>query len=163
MSIKRCEFGSEATLAETQTGSDGSRLGEAMRSYQTAVEIFDDAVAVKLGLNRTDLRCLDILDRFQPMTAGSLAHASRLSSGATTFAIDRLESAGFVRRWRSTGDRRQVLVEMVPSARQRVLDCHVPLIADARAVLAEFDADEIATICRFLKASTEIFERNIPD
>jgi hypothetical protein len=40
-----------------------------MRDYQVALDVFDDAVANKLGLNRTDFRCVDILDQHQPMTA----------------------------------------------------------------------------------------------
>jgi DNA-binding MarR family transcriptional regulator len=157
--------------SETETPTDGSpptpdaghsELGEAMRAYQMAVDIFDDAVAGKLGLNRTDFRCIDILDQHEPMTAGALAHAARISSGTMTFVIDRLEAAGYVRRRRDNHDRRRVLVEIVPAAHRKVLAYHLPMIEDARTALAEFAADEIAVVRKFLKISAAVFQRNIP-
>jgi DNA-binding MarR family transcriptional regulator len=139
-----------------------NQLGEAMRHYQLATDLFDDAVAAKLGLNRTDFRCLDILDQHAPMTAGALAEASRLSTGAVTFVIDRMEAAGFVRRRRDDTDRRRVLVDLVPEARKRALELHMPMVMDARASLSDFTDDEVALVCRFLRVSTEVFERNLP-
>jgi DNA-binding MarR family transcriptional regulator len=159
-------------MAESETGKQtggsptpgpaGSELSEAMRAYQMAVDIFDDAVAGKLGLNRTDFRCIDILDQHQPMTAGALAQAARISSGTMTFVIDRLEAAGYVRRRRDNDDRRRVLVEMVPAAHRKVLAYHLPMIEDAHRALAEFAADEIAVVRKFLKISAGVFQRNVP-
>jgi DNA-binding MarR family transcriptional regulator len=143
-------------------GAGHPELAEAMRAYQMAVDIFDDAVAGKLGLNRTDFRCIDILDQHQPMTAGALAQAARISSGTMTFVIDRLEAAGYVRRRRDDDDRRRVLVEMVPAAQRKVLAYHLPMIEDARVALAEFAADEIAVVRKFLKISAAVFQRNVP-
>jgi DNA-binding MarR family transcriptional regulator len=134
-----------------------------MRRYQLAADIFDDAVAARLGLNRTDLRCVDILDQRAPMTAGALAPAARLSPGAVTFVRDRREAAGFVRRGRDPGDRRRVLVEVVSAGMRKAEEMHVPMILDARKRLSGFSEDELATVRRFLCISAEIFERNVPE
>ena len=32
-----------------------------MRTYQRSVDAFDEAAAIHLGVNRTDMRCLDVL------------------------------------------------------------------------------------------------------
>jgi DNA-binding MarR family transcriptional regulator len=140
-----------------------NELGDVMRRYQRATDLFDEAVAAKLGLNRTDFRCLDILDQQAPMTAGALAEASRLSTGAVTFVLDRMESAGFIRRRRDESDRRRVVVELVPAARQRAQGLHMPMVRDARQALGDFTPDEVALVCRFLRVSTEVFERNVPE
>jgi DNA-binding MarR family transcriptional regulator len=134
-----------------------------MRGYQIAVDIFDDGVAASLGLNRTDLRCLDLLDQHAPMSAGALAQAARLSTGAMTFVLDRLESAGYVRRRRDDADRRRVLVELVPEAHRRIVELHLPMIADGRRTLSRFTDDEMSVVTRFLRCSTEVFERNVPE
>lgn len=144
-------------------GDHRASLGASMRDYQVAVDIFDEGVADKLGVNRTDLRCLDILDRHAPMTAGALAQAARLSSGAVTFVIDRLEAAGYVRRHRDETDRRRVLVEVVPEACERVTDLHLPMIADARRALAGFSDEEVEVVRRFLEVGRGVFERNVPE
>ncbi|HEY2565576.1 MAG TPA: MarR family transcriptional regulator [Acidimicrobiales bacterium] len=138
-------------------------LAAAMRDYQVALDVFDDAVANKLGLNRTDFRCVDILDQHQPMTAGALAQATRLTSGAITFALDRLERAGFVRRIRDETDRRRVLVALVPAAQRQAARIHEPLVRDARAAMSKYTASELAVICDFLIAAREIYEKNLPE
>lgn len=91
-------------------------LVDEVRRSQTATDRFDQAVADALGMNRTDMRCLDVLEREGAVTAGRLAQATGLTTGAMTTALDRLERAGFARRLRDTSDRRRVLVEVTPRA-----------------------------------------------
>ena len=89
-----------------------------MRASQTAVDLVDEAIAGHLGIHRTDARCLDILDQDGPMTAGHLAERARISAGAMTTLLDRLERKGLARRTRDTEDRRRVLVEVTPELRR---------------------------------------------
>ena len=53
-----------------------------VRGWQADQELFDESVAALAGLNRTDWRCLDILTTRGAMTAGQLADAARLTTGA---------------------------------------------------------------------------------
>ncbi|HEX3563914.1 MAG TPA: MarR family transcriptional regulator [Acidimicrobiales bacterium] len=155
--------GGRGVVADGSMGrSPNPALAAAMRNYQVALDVFDDAVANKLGLNRTDFRCVDILDQYQPMTAGALAQATRLTSGAITFALDRLERAGFVRRIRDESDRRRVLVELVPAAQRQAARLHQPMVRDARAAMAKYSPAELAVICDFLVVARDIYENNIP-
>ena len=50
-------------------------LLDEVRRSQNATDRYDQAVADAIGLNRTDMRCLDIIDREEPVTAGRLAEA----------------------------------------------------------------------------------------
>jgi DNA-binding MarR family transcriptional regulator len=75
-----------------------AQLFEEIRASQNATDVFDDAVCRKLGINRTDHRCIDILERHGPLTAGELAERLHLTTGAVTTVIDRLERKGFARR-----------------------------------------------------------------
>ena len=90
-----------------------------VRAAQSAVDQMDDAACRALGINRTDGRCLDIIDREGPVAAGRLAEASGLTTAAVTAVIDRLERAGYARRIGDPNDRRRVLVELTPLARER--------------------------------------------
>src|SRR5262249_43014336 len=74
-----------------------ARVGE-FRQLSAATIMFHQAVADRLGMNVTDHKCADILERNGPMTAGELAERTGLTTGAITGVIDRLEKAGFVRR-----------------------------------------------------------------
>jgi hypothetical protein len=46
------------------------------RAHQAANDAFDEVAYQKLGINRTDGRCLDIIENQGPMTAGRLAQLS---------------------------------------------------------------------------------------
>jgi len=83
-----------------------------------ATDALDQAVADELGLHRTDARAIDVLDQRGRLTAGELAIAMHLTSGAITSVIDRLEKAGWARRVRDPDDRRRVLVEATPRVKQ---------------------------------------------
>src|ERR687894_500490 len=50
-------------------------FGDAVRAYQTVNDNFDQAVADHLGMNRTDARCVDLIDQAGGMTAGEVARA----------------------------------------------------------------------------------------
>jgi DNA-binding MarR family transcriptional regulator len=95
-------------------------LVDEVRRSQSATARFDRAVADAVGINTTDMRCLDVLSRRGGITAGQLAEETGLSSGAMTTAIDRLEVAGLVSRGRDPGDRRRVVV--TPTEQARGLD-----------------------------------------
>lgn len=74
------------------------------------IDAVGQAAAAHIGINQTDLICLNALFRQGPMSAGQLASVMGLTSGATTTAIDRLERAGYVHRRNDPNDRRRVLV-----------------------------------------------------
>ena len=88
------------------------------RASQNATDRFDQAVADTLGLNRTDLRVIDIVEREGRLTAGQVAERTGLTTGAVTTVIDRLEEAGYARRVRDTEDRRRVFVEVTDETRR---------------------------------------------
>src|SRR3954465_11606435 len=71
-----------------------------VRRSQNATDRFDQAVADAIGVNRTDMRCLDIVEMEGSVTAGRLAQLSGLTTGAITTVIDRLEHRGLARRVR---------------------------------------------------------------
>ena len=70
-------------------------LGDAVRANQRATDLVDEAAAELMGINRTDAKFLDLLDQHGQMSAGDLARECRLTTGAVTAAIDRLERAGY--------------------------------------------------------------------
>ncbi|MGW0071062.1 hypothetical protein ACWDUI_26780, partial [Streptosporangium sandarakinum] len=55
-----------------------------LRRLQQSFDAFDEAAAARLGLNRTDLRCLDVVLAEGPVPAGRISAALKLSPAATT-------------------------------------------------------------------------------
>src|ERR687896_1281761 len=100
-------------------------VGQAAREYGTANDAVDAAAAERLGLNRTDMAILDILDQTGgKTTAGALAEASHLTTGAITAVVDRLEEKGYVGRARDKEDRRRVLVELTKKSRTATMELY---------------------------------------
>jgi DNA-binding MarR family transcriptional regulator len=135
-------------------------LDREVRGWQADQELFDSLVIALAGMNRTDWRVLDVLGTRGPLTAGQLAHAVRLTSGAITGLLDRLESAGLVRRVRDTADRRRVIVEVTDELTRLGAPVYGPLIEDAARSHGEFTLEELETIIRFVRLERELLERH---
>jgi DNA-binding MarR family transcriptional regulator len=135
------------------------QAGFALQAYQRSSQAFDDAVGRALGLNATDLRCLDWLAD-GPKTAGQLAQGTGLSSAATTALIDRLEGKGYVRRVADPADRRRVLVEMSPSGVERVGGFYGPLVREGTKLFDGVTSAEIARMRDWLVAARTITDQH---
>src|SRR6516162_11506438 len=95
-------------------------LSLAMRKVIVETVLLFDMLAERIGINATDMQCLNILDYEGPVPAGRLAELTGLTTGAITAAIDRLERAGYVQRVRDPHDRRRVVIEPMPQEEQEV-------------------------------------------
>ena len=136
-------------------------LGGEVRANQRATDVVDDLICELLGINRTDARCLDILEQDGSMSAGDLAQASRLTTGAITAVIDRLERAGYARRVPDPSDRRRVLVEPTPKAFAIANELMVEPMRRLYGPLAtRYTDDELRLFIDFTRAGREIQERH---
>jgi DNA-binding MarR family transcriptional regulator len=114
------------------------------------VEELTGATATFVGLNRTDFHALQVLSSSQGMTAGDLARALRVTTGATTRVIDSLVAAGHARREWDPEDRRRILVSVTPAALRALERAGQGLRDDLRRALEDFRPQELETILRFL-------------
>ena len=132
----------------------------AVRASQTATELLDSTVAEHLGIDRSAYRALDILDQEGPMTAGRLAERARLSPGATTALLDRLEEKGLARRTRDTEDRRRVLVEVTPELRRGAEELYGSPDEGTQA-LAAYSDEQLEFLIGFLRGSVAYQEERM--
>jgi DNA-binding MarR family transcriptional regulator len=133
-------------------------LLDEVRRSQNATDRFDQAVADAIGVNRTDMRCLDVIDREGPVPAGRLAEATGLTSGAITSVLDRLERAGHAQRVRDPSDRRRVLVELTPSLRQ-AHDYYAPHLAESERLYHRYTREQLELLLSFVRDGREFNER----
>ena len=131
-------------------------LGNEVRAQQNAVELIDDRACQLLGVNRTDGRCLDIIDQHERTTAGELARAAGLTTGAVTAVLDRLEVAGHIRRVRDEMDRRRIYVEVTPDTLERMHRFYAPLATRSHERLSRYSVDELALLRDFVRMGKEL-------
>ncbi len=137
------------------------RLGEEIRAGQRATDAVDEAVTELLGINRTDSRCLDILEQHGRMTAGHLAVLSGLSTGAVTAVLDRLERAGYAQRVPDPSDRRRVLVQLTERAQALIWELMGrPMREGVRPVMEAHSDAELELLLEFHRQAREFQERH---
>ena len=134
-----------------------SEVAEELRLSGVTNDIADQVVADYLGLNRTDTRCLDIIERLDGVSAGRLASEAGLSTGAVTTVLDRLERAGYARRVSDPADRRRVKLDVTPKFYSRANKIWGPMAADWESRLSRrFTGEELELVTEFLRATNEL-------
>ena len=114
------------------------------------------AASTQIGINQTDLICLNALFRHGPMSAGQLANAIGLTSGATTTAIDRLERAGYAHRRSDPADRRKVLVHASEEGANQAFALFDGLLDAAADRAAAYTDEQLAQLHELVHAFREI-------
>jgi DNA-binding Lrp family transcriptional regulator len=122
----------------------------AMRQTGALMQLMTQAAADRVGINATDMQCLNILSFRGQMTAGELAKATGLTTASITGVIDRLEEAGFVRRERDARDRRRVMVELSAGpGLSKVASTFAPVIKAWRTAAGGYSDDELRLLLAF--------------
>jgi DNA-binding MarR family transcriptional regulator len=134
----------------------------AVRRTGSVIQLLGAASAERIGINVTDLNCLNILALDGRMTAGDLARRTGLTTASITGVLDRLEEAGFVRRERDPGDRRRVLVRLDAARGMRdVAPVFAPVVAAWRAVAAQYTDDELRLLLAFQNQLEQIMRNRL--
>jgi DNA-binding MarR family transcriptional regulator len=128
-----------------------AELSRAMRDASAKGVIYSEAVAERLGIGSADLECLDLIALSGPISAGAIADAIGLTSGAITGVVDRLERAGLARRERRLEDRRKVIVRLTPAVERRVVPLFRPMEKAAMSALADYADEELQLLLDFFR------------
>jgi DNA-binding MarR family transcriptional regulator len=136
-----------------------AEIDREFRKFRVHLGFFEQAVAERLGLNRTDLLVLMLLYDAETMTAGEIAQATSLTTGAVTAVIDRLERNGFAGRERNPADRRCVVVRLAPQRRRQIAEIFQPLLRRIAEVYSRRTDKELSTLLRFLETATPVLHR----
>jgi DNA-binding MarR family transcriptional regulator len=129
----------------------------ALRRAGSIMQLLGQVSADRLGINATDLNCLNLVALTGSMTAGELARATGLTTASITGVLDRLEAGGFVRRERDPHDRRRVIVYLGggPGLRE-IGPTFAPLVKAWRATAAGYSYDELHLLLDFQRQLEEI-------
>lgn len=90
-------------------------LNREVRRFIAGALLFNLKVADEVGLNGTDMQCLNLLELQGQATPGEFARWAFLTTGGATVVLDRLEKAGYLRRAPNPQDRRSSIVRPVPA------------------------------------------------
>jgi DNA-binding MarR family transcriptional regulator len=126
----------------------------ATQEFGIASVLFRNAIGKQLGLNITDIGCLNYLFIKGATTPTELAYYSGLTTGSATAMIDRLEKLKLINRKANPNDRRSLIIDVNQSVREKI----GPLVAGAQKaqlkLLANYTNEELAAIADFLTKFT---------
>ena len=142
---------------ESLDDAAGMRVVHALRALTVELNLVGAEFAGANGLHLTDLRALiEMLDAERAgvaATPGLLGQRLGLNSASVTALVDRLERLGHVSRRRDSQDRRRVLLDVTPAARDLGWAFFGPLMASIVDVLGGFSEDQVTTVLRFLEGA----------
>ena len=119
----------------------------------TALERARAGALAGFGLDQSRLDVLGALRRAGTpyrLTAGELTRRCRVTPGATTQRVQRLERDGFVARVRENDDRRTVYVALTPGGSAKLDEVFAAVMAADEDVLAPLSGRDRSTLERIL-------------
>ncbi|UYO02296.1 MarR family transcriptional regulator [Paenibacillus sp. PSB04] len=132
-------------------------LTDELRNNSTATILFHQAIAAKLGINSTDHKCLDVIMKNQPLTAGQLAALTGLTTGAVTGVLDRLEKVGYIFREQDPEDKRRVNIYMnQENAEKNIVPLFSSFAAEMNQLLSNYDDKELEFIIDFIRQCNQV-------
>jgi len=127
-----------------------------LRALSAELDHLDEVAARHYGLNRTDMRALEIVSREGPLAPTELASRLGFTTGGITTVIDRLERAGYVTRRPQGSDRRRLVIDVTDATRQKDSQVFSGLGRVTRRALATYSADDLGVIGDFLDRMREV-------
>jgi DNA-binding MarR family transcriptional regulator len=128
-------------------------ISAALADLQAAYDDRDRALASVLGVGRTDLRCLDLITRSGPQTASQLGRQLNLTRGSMTTLIDRLEKAGYAKRYADPEHGKRKLVAPTPKLVQAIEPAIQARHDEGSHRLQSKSATELNLILDFLRST----------
>jgi DNA-binding MarR family transcriptional regulator len=126
------------------------RLEQGVRKMLAGAIIFNQKVADSVGLNATDLQCLNLLELQGSLTPGELARCCGLTTGGVTVVLDRLEKAGYIRREANPRDRRSLLIRPVPARLRKLQTIYRSKSQSLAGALAPYSERQLELILDFV-------------
>ncbi|SDS50705.1 MarR family transcriptional regulator [Actinopolymorpha singaporensis] len=144
---------SEDAAARRRHRKLANAVKDALRELNSALSVFNRHVGGQVALKDVDYDCLELLNRFGPLTPGVLARRAGLHPATMTGVLDRLQRGGWVVRERDPAavDRRAVLVRPLRARNAELYQHLAGMNASMDQLCAGYSDEELELITDFLR------------
>ena len=136
-------------------------IGKIIQKKTRLSAIFIHLIAQRIGVQFTDIHCLNYLMNNGPGTAGSIAKITGLTTGAVTAMLDRLENAGFVKRESDLDDRRKTIIKLQSKNFQQNDIVNTFFTKDVIELILSYSPKEREIITRWIVEMTDLLQEKI--
>ncbi|GAA4257447.1 MarR family winged helix-turn-helix transcriptional regulator [Dactylosporangium darangshiense] len=130
-------------------------IKESLRALSTQLSLLNHQVGAQLELKDVDFDCLDLVNRFGPLSPSALARRAGLHPATMTGILDRLERGGWVARERDPSDRRAVVVRALRDRAAEVYHLFSGMNGRMDDLCAGYDEAQLQLLAGFLDRVTE--------
>jgi DNA-binding MarR family transcriptional regulator len=133
-------------------------LEAGFQEMSTVQVMLHETVAQRVGLNATEHKVMGLLCTRGPITAGALAQATGLTTGAITQIVAKLEEKSHARRDRNPADGRSIYISAThPEQYAKLIGETLEPLREAMARLTKtYSSTELALVLRFLQESLAV-------
>jgi DNA-binding MarR family transcriptional regulator len=128
---------------------------DSLRELSIQLSVLNRRVGGQLEVRDVDWDCLEIVNRFGPLSPSALARRAGLHPATMTGVLDRLERAGFVARDRDPADRRGLTVRALRDRAREVFQLYAGMNGAMDKICADYSEAELELLGGFLRRATE--------
>jgi DNA-binding MarR family transcriptional regulator len=132
------------------------------RENNIGAVMFHQAVGHMLGINVTDMKCLDLIVLRGSATPSQLAALTGLTTGSTTAMLDRLAKRRLIVRRPNLTDRRSTTVVLTKRATRSLPPMFASMAKAMEKLASSYSEAELRTLSDFFLKTTTLWaeERN---
>jgi DNA-binding MarR family transcriptional regulator len=130
-------------------------IKESLRELSIQLSLLNHHVGARLEIRDVDLDCLDLVDRYGPLSPSALARRAGLHPATMTGILDRLERGGWVVRERDPADRRGVVVRPRRERGAELLQLYSGMNGAMDEILSGYSDAELGLLRDFLHRTAE--------
>jgi len=126
--------------------------------YGISQVLFRHAIGGILGVNLTDMECLNLIFFKGLSSPSELSRYTGLTSGATTAMLDRLEKAHLIERRRNPHDRRGTLIVLTNERTQEIGAMFTPGREAINRLTSSYSESELEIIADYFRRLVIVWE-----
>jgi DNA-binding MarR family transcriptional regulator len=145
----------EAADAARRRRRLANAIKASLRELSIQLSLLNHHVGARLEIRDVDLDCLDLVDRYGPLSPSALARRAGLHPATMTGILDRLERGGWVVRERDPADRRGVVVRPRRERGAELLQLYSGMNGAMDQILSGYGDAELELLRDFLHRTAE--------
>ena len=149
-----------SSISTTDAGSARHRrrltnaIKESLRELSIQLSLLNHQVGTQVDLRDVDLDCLELINRYGPLSPSALARRAGLHPATMTGILDRLERGGWIARDRDPSDRRAVAVRARRDRGADLLRLFAGMNTAMDRLCAGYSEAELELLADFLRRTT---------